>query len=66
VDGKISALSGSCPNLRFSVDDWTVTTGPNTEFRKGDCSKARDGEKVTVRGFAMPDRTLLASRVDFD
>lgn len=66
VDGKISALSGSCPNLRFRVDDWTVTTDGATEFRKGDCSKARDGEKVTVRGFATADRTLQARRVDFD
>jgi hypothetical protein len=65
LDGRISNMSGSCPNLRFSVDDRTVTTDRETDFRRGDCSKARNGERVTVRGFAQGDGTVRATRVEF-
>ena len=66
LDGRISSLSGTCPNLRFTVDSRTVATDRETDFRHGDCTKARNGEAVTVRGFAQPDATVLASRIDFD
>jgi hypothetical protein len=65
LDGRISNATGSCPNLRFSVDGRTVVTDRETDFRRGDCSKARNGEKVTVRGFAQPDGIVRATRVDF-
>ena len=65
LDGKISSLSGTCPNLRFRVDDRTVVTDRETEFRHGECSKARNGDGVTVRGYARPDGTVLATRMDF-
>jgi hypothetical protein len=65
-EGKISSLSGSCPNLRFRLDNLTVATDTGTEFRRGDCSKARNGSDVTVRGFRQPDGSVLATRVEFD
>ena len=65
LDGKISGVSGSCPNLRFTVDNRTVTTDRETDFRHGECSKARNGEHVIVRGFAQADGTVLATRIDF-
>ena len=64
-EGKISNLSGTCPNLRFRVDNRTVVTDRETDFRHGECSKARNGDDVTVRGFAQPDATVLATRIDF-
>lgn len=64
LEGKISSLSGTCPALRFRVDDRTVITDRNTDFRHGECSRVRNGEEVTVRGFVQPDGTVLATRVD--
>ena len=66
LDGEISSLTGVCPTLRFRVDNRTVTTDRDTDFRDGGCSKARNGADVTVRGFAQPGGTVLATRVDFD
>jgi hypothetical protein len=66
LEGKISGLSGSCPNLRFMVDGTAVTTNGETEFRDGRCSGARDGEEVTVRGLRHSDGTVHARRVEFD
>jgi hypothetical protein len=65
-DGKIGGLSGSCPNLRFTVDGRTVITDRETEFRDGRCSDAQNGEDVEVRGFPQSDGTVLARRVEFD
>jgi hypothetical protein len=65
LDGRISNVSGSCPNIRFQVDGRTVTTDRTTDFRRGDCSDARTGKDVTVRGFPQPDGTVRATRVEF-
>jgi uncharacterized protein DUF5666/BACON domain-containing protein/all-beta uncharacterized protein len=65
LEGKISNLAGACPNLRFRVDNRTVVTDRETEFRHGECTKARNGDGVTVRGFAQPDATVVATRIDF-
>jgi hypothetical protein len=66
LNGRISNVSGSCPNLRFTVENRTVVTDRETEFKSGGCSKARNGEDVEVRGFAQPDGTVRATRVEFD
>ena len=65
-EGRIAGLSGSCPNLRFTVDGRTVTTDRETDFRDGRCSDAQNGEDVEVRGFPQSDGTVLARRVEFD
>jgi trimeric autotransporter adhesin len=65
-DGRISGMSGSCPNLRFTVAGRIVTTDRETEFRDGKCSDARNGDDVRVKGFRQPDGTVHARRVEFD
>jgi hypothetical protein len=66
LEGRISGLSGSCPNLRFTVDGRTVTTDRDTTFREGKCSNARNGERVTVWGMRQSNGTIDARRVEFD
>ena len=64
VDGEVSGLSGSCPNLRFAVGNYSVTTSSATDFRKGNCSDVRNGRDVKVRGYKQPSGTLAAVRVE--
>lgn len=66
IDGRISGLSGSCPDLRFTVDGQVVTTDRETDFRSGNCSSARNGRDVEVRGFRQSNGTIRAHRVEFD
>lgn len=66
LEGKISALSGSCPNLRFAVANRIVTTDRDTEFKSGKCSDARNGKDVKVKGFRQSDGTVDARRVEFE
>jgi hypothetical protein len=65
-EGAISGISGSCPNLRFTVAGRIVTTDGETDFDDGSCSGARNGDDVQVRGFRQPDGTVRARRVEFD
>jgi hypothetical protein len=65
LEGRIGSLTGSCPTLVFRVDDQLVRTDSATDFRRGDCSDARNNREVTVRGFMQPDGRVLAHRVDF-
>ena len=66
LEGEISARSGSCPVLRFTVENTVVTTNGDTDFDRGRCSDARHGAEVTVRGSRQPNGTVLARRVQFE
>ena len=65
LDGKISAISGSCPTLTFTVENQVVRTDSQTEFNHGRCSDVRNDRKVNVRGYMQPDGKVLLHRVDF-
>jgi hypothetical protein len=64
VVDEISGLTGSCPSLRFRVDDYTVTTSAETEFKGGKCSDVKNGKEADVRGYKQPGGTLAAVRVE--
>jgi uncharacterized protein DUF5666 len=64
VTGSIETLSGSCPSLRFVVRGNAVTTNGRTDFRKGSCGDARNGEDVEVRG-PRQGGAIDARRVEF-
>ena len=66
IRGRLSALSGSCPAIRFTVDDTIVTTDGETNFDGGRCVDARNGDLVDVRGYRQPNGTVLARRVEFE
>ena len=58
----MSDLSGSCPNLRFVVDDVTITTSAATEFKKS-CEAIHNGRDVEVRARRWSDGSVRADRI---
>ena len=64
VNGILSGLSGSCPNLRFTVSGTVVTTSGRTEFRKGSCRDVTAGREVEAEGERQPDGAIAARRVE--
>ena len=66
LEGTVSAPSGTCPTLRFTVDGRIVTTSTATEFSKGPCKDLRQGIEVEVRGMLMSDDSVRADRVRFE
>lgn len=65
VSGTVSALTGTCPALTFTVRDRTVKTSTATTF-DGGCAKVKNAVQVDVKGQAAADGSLMASRVEFD
>jgi hypothetical protein len=65
VNGKISGLSGSCPNLSFTISGTVVVVNGATEYRgKESCQNLQNGRNARVRGRVQANGTLLADRVD--
>ena len=65
VKGMVSALSGTCPALTFTVGTRLVRTGSATVFDDR-CTHVKIGVRVEVRGTRVNDGTFTASRVEVD
>ena len=65
VKCTVSALSGTCPALTFTVGTRLVRTGSATVFDDG-CTHVTNGVRVEVRGTRMNDGTFTAARVEVD
>jgi hypothetical protein len=63
LDGPLSALTGTCPAMRFTVEGRIVTTSSRTEFRGGNCSQLVNGLRVEVEGDRQSDGTIAARDV---
>lgn len=63
IEGKVSALSGSCPTVTMTVNGTSVTTNASTQFSGGACSAIVKGAKVEIKGTRQPNGSILASRV---
>ena len=66
MSGKLSKLSGSCPNVTFEVKKRHVYTTSATQYREGSCRNLRKDADVEVRGTEMPDSRVRADRITFD
>jgi hypothetical protein len=65
VEGLVSAPSGTCPAVTFTVKTTKVTTNSATSFRDGSCADAtKAGATVEVKGTRQTDGSILATRVE--
>jgi hypothetical protein len=63
VTGTISALTGSCPAVTFTLERKTIRTGATTSFGDAKCADAKNDVKVTVTGTSQADGSVLATKV---
>jgi hypothetical protein len=63
LSGTVSALSGSCPALTFTIGASAVYTTPDTDFSKGKCSDMANGVDVDIKGMLMSDGRVRADKV---
>jgi hypothetical protein len=66
LDGEVSSVQGSCPNLTFRLEGRTVRTSSGTTFRRGPCGALRNGVEVRVRGRLQLDGSVEATQVTFE
>ena len=55
--GQVSALSGTCPAVTFTVAATKVVTSSTTRFEDGDCRDIANGTAVRVT-FPLPAEVL--------
>jgi hypothetical protein len=66
AEGTVSGLTGTCPNLTFTVQSTRVTTNNATAFDDITCATFVNGARVEVKGERQTDGSILASRVEGD
>jgi hypothetical protein len=66
IEGRVSNLSGSCPNRSFTVRGWTVITDSQTRYDDGRCTTLRNGIEVEVDGEVIGENQLRAREIEFD
>ena len=64
IDGTVSALSGSCPNLSMRVGGALVETNGATKFKHDACSEIRNGKEVGVKGERSGNGPIVADQVE--
>jgi len=63
--GSVAGLTGTCPELTFTIGDRTVKTTSATRFDEG-CAQVKNTVRVEVKGTIGTDKVLTASRVELD
>ena len=66
LEGRVSVLRGTCPNITFIVDGVTVLISQDTKFDDGRCDRIRDGTEVEVKGRWLQDGRVRAEEVEID
>lgn len=54
VEGAVANLTGSCPNITFTVLGTKVTTTEGTKFDDGKCTDVANGKRVEVKVLQAP------------
>jgi hypothetical protein len=65
VEGAVSSLNGTCPDLTFGIGTRIVRTTSATVF-DDPCRNIRNGVRVEARGSRAADGTFMAARVEID
>jgi cyanate lyase len=63
LSGTVSALSGACPEVTFTLNGTTVHATALTAFPGGACGAVQNGANVEVKGVTQPDGSITALMV---
>lgn len=64
IEGVITGLTGTCPNLSFSVGGRAVVTNSQTDFERITCAAVANGIEVEVNGSVQANGTIMAQEVE--
>ena len=64
-DGTITGLSGSCPNLSFTINGRTIVTEGSTNYpKKVKCGDVHNGQNATGEGDLQANGTIKATKLE--
>ncbi len=64
IDGSMGGLKGSCPNLTFKVNGYSIAANGATAFPNAACGSFKNGVKVRVRGIRQADESVNATSIE--
>lgn len=64
--GLVSGLTGTCPDLTFTIGTTKVTTSGSTYFKEGACAAVQNGVEVEVKGQPQSDGSIVAMQIKQD
>ena len=64
IDGSMGGLKGSCPNLTFKVNGYSIASNGSTAFPNAACSSFKNGDKVRVKGIRQTDESVDATSME--
>jgi hypothetical protein len=65
-EGIVSALSGSCPDVTFTLNGVNVKANGTTRYDDGACAQIRNNVRLEVHGRRQADGSIQAARIEFD
>lgn len=63
LEGAVSELTGTCPNVSFTIRTIKVNTSEITRFEEITCAVIEDGTEVEVTGTRLADGSITATKV---
>ena len=66
TEGLVSGLSGTCPNITFTIKGIAVKANNTTRFDDGTCAQVKNNVKVEVHGPRQSDGSIQATRIEID
>jgi hypothetical protein len=64
LKGRVSNLSGACPDLGFTADSRQVVTDSTARFTGGPCRDLRSGIEVEIEGELRGRGVVYATRIE--
>lgn len=64
VEGTVTDVQGSCPNLRFKLGETQVMTKEQTKYEDGSCKDIQNNKKIEVKGQRDQKGMLTAAEID--
>lgn len=66
LKGVVSGLTGTCPKVSFTVQNWKVIASETTQFDDVRCGDIKNGMVVEVKGSRQSDGSINATKVEGD
>jgi hypothetical protein len=66
LEGRVSALTGTCPDITFTVRGMSVRATSATRYEGGACAQVQNNAAVEVHVQRQSDGSLLAVRVEIE
>jgi uncharacterized protein DUF5666 len=61
--GVVSGLSGTCPDITFTLNSVTVKANGATRYERASCAQLRNTIRLEVHGQRQTDSSVLATRI---